>query len=110
MNEKFKKYYPAADIVVKSVDEQAMTIDAVVSTKTKDRDGDVIPPESFKKWLKSFKKHPVMVADHDYQILKQIGEAEKVSVTDEGLEVKFKYYAGEGNQYADWAYTLARKN
>lgn len=103
---KFKKFHSVA---VKAVNEQEFTVDAVVSTKAVDRDGDIILPESFKKRLKHYKEHPVLMADHNYGIMKQIGEAVKVAATDEGLEVRFKYYVGAGNAEADWAFFLAQK-
>jgi phage head maturation protease len=107
---KIKKFFPAGVVTIKSVNEEEMTVDAVVSTKSTDRDGDIIEPEALRKRLKHFKQHPVMVADHDYQIMKQIGEAQKISIDDkEGIATKFKYYAGEGNQFADWAFVLAKK-
>jgi HK97 family phage prohead protease len=81
-----------------------------VSTNKADRHGDIVTPESFKKRLKYYKEHPVLLSSHDYYDLrKQIGEATKLSVTDTGLEATFKYYADLGNPEADWAWVLAQK-
>lgn len=94
---------------IKSFDETEMTVDAIVSTKSKDRDGDVILPEAFSKRLKHYKAHPVLISSHSYNSLQnQIGEASKLKITDAGLEVTFKYYAGKGNPEADWAWELAK--
>lgn len=95
---------------IKSVDSDSMTVEAVVSTKNVDRDGDIVTPKAFEKRIKTYKQHPVLLSSHNYgDLLKQIGEAVKVKVTDSGLEATFKYYAGMGNQEADWAWVLAQK-
>ena len=95
---------------IKTVDSDSMTVEAVVSTKNVDRDGDIVTPKAFEKRLKTYKQHPVLLSSHNYgDLLKQIGEAVKVKVTDSGLEATFKYYAGMGNAEADWAWVLAQK-
>jgi len=95
---------------IKSIDENAHTITALVSSKKEDRYGDIVLPESFKKRLKYYKDHPVLLSSHTYgDLRKQIGEATKVSITDEGLEASFKYYVGLGNPEADWGWVLAQK-
>ena len=79
-----------------------------VSSGKADRDGEVVEPQAFKKTLKEFMKHPVLVASHDYRDLtNQIGEWSKLKITDEGIEGKPKYYINAGNEQADWAYYLA---
>lgn len=95
---------------IKSVDTENRIVDAIVSTKKVDRDGDVIMPDAFAKRLKVYKDHPVLLSSHYYHDLKsQIGEAVGLKITDAGLEVKFKYYTGEGNDQADWGFNLAQK-
>lgn len=95
---------------VKSVNEQEMTVLAVVSTKKTDRDGDIILPEAFKSRLKLYKDHPVFLSSHKYgSLMSQIGEAVSVKITDAGLEATFKYYVGKGNPEADWAFELAKQ-
>lgn len=98
------------DVTIKEVSVETKSIVAVVSTNKTDRHGDIVAPESFKKRMKHYKDHPVLLSSHDYYDLrKQIGEATKLTVTDTGLEATFKYYAGEGNPEADWAWVLAQK-
>ena len=81
-----------------------------VSTASMDRDSEVIEPSAFKKTIPKFMKHPVLVASHDYRDLtNQIGEWEKLKITENGIEGKPKYYVGMGNEQADWAYKLAQK-
>jgi len=103
---KLTKFYSCE---IKAVNENEKTVVAVVSTKKVDRDGDVILPDAFKARLKTYKDHPVFLSSHKYgSLLSQIGEAVKVSITDAGLEATFKYYVGQGNPEADWAWTLAK--
>jgi HK97 family phage prohead protease len=97
--------------IVKSINTEDFTMDVVVSTADVDRDKEKINADAFKKRLKYYKDHPVLLSSHRYDDLrKQIGEAQNIKVTDQGLEAKFKYYAGEGNPEADWAWVLAQKN
>jgi HK97 family phage prohead protease len=95
---------------IKSVDETSHTVEAIVSTKSVDRDGDIVMPDAFKNRLKTYKQHPVLLSSHNYNDLrKNIGEAEGIKVTEKGLEAKFKYYVGMGNEEADWAWVLAQR-
>ena len=97
--------------IVKSINTEDFTMDVVVSTADVDRDKEKINADAFKKRLKYYKDHPVLLSSHRYDDLrKQIGEAQNIKVTDQGLEAKFKYYANEGNPEADWAWVLAQKN
>ncbi len=105
--DKFLKFYKA---IVKSVNDKEFTLEAMVSTKKVDREGDVIEPEAFKKRIKTYKDHPVLLSSHSYgDLRKQIGEAKKIEINEEGVLVTFKYYVGEGNPEADWAWVLGLK-
>ncbi len=98
------RYYRAQ---IRKIDPESFTVDALVSDGTVDRHGTIIQPEAWKKDLKFYKDHPVLLASHTHgDLLAQIGEAKSVKVTDEGLETRFVYYAGEGNPQADWAWNL----
>jgi HK97 family phage prohead protease len=98
------RYYRAQ---IRKIDPENFTVDALVSDGTVDRHGTIIQPEAWKKDLKYYKDHPVLLASHAHgDLLAQIGEAKAVKVTDEGLETRFVYYAGEGNPQADWAWNL----
>lgn len=82
-----------------------------VSSKDVDRTDEVVEPSAFKRTLPKFMKHPVLIAAHNYgELENQIGEWTRLKITDNGLEGKPKYYKGEGNPTADWAYNLASKN
>jgi len=93
----------------KGIDEDgSLNMFIPVSSGKADRDGEVIEPTAFKKTIKEFMKHPVLVASHDYRDLtNQIGEWTKLKITDEGIEGKPKYYVNAGNEQADWAHYLA---
>ncbi|MDD4353896.1 MAG: HK97 family phage prohead protease [Candidatus Nanoarchaeia archaeon] len=95
---------------IKSVDEEKFTVEAVVSDETIDRYGEVILADAYKKRLGNYKKHGVLLSSHNYgSLLKQIGMAESVKIEDGKLTCKFKYFYGEGNEEADWAWKLASK-
>jgi len=81
-----------------------------VSTNSVDRDGEIVEPLAFKKTLPKFMKRPVLVSSHDYRDLtSQIGEWEKLKITENGLEGRPRYYIGQGNEQADWGFKLASK-
>lgn len=83
-------------------------VEAVVSTEDEDRDGDIIRASGWR--LDKFLQHPVLLASHDYLDLRaQIGEWESMEVRGKRLVGVARYYVGEGNAEADWAYNLASK-
>ena len=93
-------------------------VEAVMSTEVKDRDGDIIRQRFWD--LDDFIEHPVFVADHQYDLLHQIGRWDGVKVMEvpgakdiDGepamqLIGTATYYIGKGNERADWAYKLAQ--
>jgi hypothetical protein len=95
---------------IKSIDEENFIVEAAVSDETVDRYGEVIAVDAYKKRLGNYKKHAVLLSSHKYTGLKnQIGKAEDIRVKDGQLIAKFKYFVGEGNEEADWAWKLASK-
>lgn len=83
-------------------------VEAIVSTESKDRDGDIIRASGWD--LGNFKRHPVLLANHDYASLRsQIGHWEDMGVKGKSLVGVAKYYVGEGNDEADWGFKLAEK-
>jgi len=81
-----------------------------VSNESVDRDGDIVLVAAFKRRLGIYRSHPVLLASHRHLDLQaQIGEAYDVKAVEDGLRAKFKYYVGEGNDEADWAFKLAAK-
>lgn len=95
---------------IKSVNEKDFTLEAVVSDETVDRYGEVIKIDAWKKRLGRYKAQPVLLSSHRYdKLTNQIGKAEKIYTKDGQLIAKFKYFHGEGNEEADWAWKLASK-
>ena len=93
---------------MKILDAENGRIHAIVSTETRDRDGDIIRASGWE--LDRFKEHPVLVSSHNYGRLDSIiGEWEEISVRDNQLEGVAKYYIGQGNSEADWGFNLAMK-
>jgi len=95
---------------IRSVDEKNFTLEAVVSDETIDRYQEVIKVDAWKKGLKNYQKHGVLLSSHNYGTLtNQIGIAEKVKVEDGKLVAKFKYFTDSGNPEADWGWFLAKQ-
>lgn len=90
----------------KVLDAKTGLIEAVVSTEDIDRHGDIIR-QAF--WdFTEFKKHPVLVASHNYGDLRaQIGDWQEMKVVGTKTVGKARYYVGLGNEMADWGFTLA---
>jgi len=104
------KYLKTFNGIIKSIDVDKKQIEVVVSTKAIDRENEIILPEAFKKRLKIYKEHPVLLSSHNYgDLLKQIGKAVSIKSKDDQLIAKFEYFVDMGNAEADWAYKLAEK-
>ena len=92
----------------KVIDAKTGRVEAVVSTESTDRQGDIIRQDGWD--MKSFMAHPVLLASHDYYDLRsQIGEWESMAVKGKQLVGVARYYVGEGNEQADWGFKLASK-
>lgn len=92
----------------KVLDDKAGRIHAIVSSEVQDRDGDIIRVAGWK--LENFLTHPLLLSSHNYgTLLSQIGEWESMEIKDKKLEGVARYYVGEGNQEADWAFNIASK-
>jgi len=55
-------------VEVKSIDKENHRIDAIVSTASQDRDGDIILPSAFKKSLAGYLKNPVILSCHQHKL------------------------------------------
>jgi hypothetical protein len=99
-------YHKVVRAEIKAVNEAKGEVDAVVSTEKPDRSGDVIRQEFWD--LKNFRKHPILLAGHDYRLLtSQIGEWRNVRIEGKQLVGTAVYYIGQGNEQADWGFQLA---
>lgn len=98
-------------VKTKAIDDNENMVSAVVSTESKDRDGEIILASAWSdKAIAEFMSHPVLISSHNYDDLtKQIGEWVELKATDNGLEGVAKYYTGMGNKEADWGYELAKQ-
>lgn len=110
MPDRVKKYV-IAKAVIKAVDAEKFTVDAMISTPTIDRDREIIEINAIKRGMKEYKKHPVLLSSHmSYgNLLKQIGQANKFKFEDDKVTFRFEYYVGKGNKEADWGFFLATK-
>jgi HK97 family phage prohead protease len=105
-NKKFVKVYRAQ---IKSVDTANHIVTAMVSSRSVDRDGEIVTPDAIAKRINVYKAHPVLLSSHRYDdLMKQIGMAEDITFSPEGVTAKFKYFVGQGNPEADWAFKLAQ--
>lgn len=92
----------------KVLDEDSGTLEAVVSTESVDRDGDIVRARGWD--LAHFNKHPVLLSSHNYGSLKsQIGEWTSMDVKGKKLIGTAKYYIDSGNDEADWGFELAKR-
>lgn len=92
----------------KVVDEESGRVSAVLSTESKDRDGDIIRQRFWD--LEQFNKHPVLLSSHNYYSLQsQIGEWEDVAVRGKRLVGTARYFIGQGNAESDWGFKLAQQ-
>lgn len=109
---KVTKFYTAVE--VKDVDEETNELSAVVNSARIDRDWEIVAPKAVVAAASEFvATHPVLLSSHSYSsLLRQIGEVISVRLrrSDGSTVARNKYYVGEGNQEADWAWNLAAKH
>jgi HK97 family phage prohead protease len=105
-----KKIFKFFGAELKDISTKDYSVTVLVSTKSIDRDKEIVEPEAFRKRMKRYKSNPVLLSSHNhYDLGAVIGKAEKLNITDKGLEARFKYFVGEGNPDADWAFKLIEK-
>ena len=101
MNE---KQVLAFDVTIKAVNEEDNSVIAVFSHKSRDRAGDVLPPEVLMAGAENFLKNPVLLDSHDYKGVENIiGKVEDLKVSGGGLTGRAVYFTGKGNEAAAWA-------
>jgi len=108
MKNKMVKYFRGK---IKSVDKEGGTAEVVISDESVDRYKERVRVSSFKKTIKEFMKHPILLSSHTYRgLMNQIGEFTKLKINETDKEVvgTVKYYHSLGNQEADWAWVLAQ--
>ena len=103
---KIQKVYRAE---IKSIDVANHLVTAMVSSRSVDRDGEIVTPEAINKRINLYMAHPILLSSHRYDdLMKQIGKAEDVKFSPDGVTATFKYFVGQGNPEADWAFKLAQ--
>ena len=75
-------------VKTKAIDDSEGMVSAVVSTESKDRDGEIILASAWSdKAIAEFMAHPVLISSHNYDDLtKQIGEWVELKATSNGLQ------------------------
>ena len=101
-------------IIKNSINEKDFTVDAIVTDESIDSARDSVLASAWNKKgrMKRYEQHPILLNSHDYRnLFSDIGEAVKLSISrkNKNMVVKFHYYVGEGNPFADWAWKLAQK-
>jgi len=96
MKKKYKKnqkLYKNYNVIVKKVDEEKYTLEAVFSTDDVDRHGEVVK----QKWdLKNFKNNPVILNSHNYgDAMEVIGKATKIGMSKGKLTGKIEFAVKE---------------
>lgn len=103
------KIFKIIEAEVKNINDEEKTIDVIVSTENKDSDGDIILRTAFSKHMQRYKTNPILLNSHNYRDVENIiGKALNLKSTEKGLLAKFKYFVGQGNSAADWAFQLAK--
>lgn len=108
MGKKVDMVIKAFPSMIRSVNSEKFTAEVIMSDETKDRYGEVIKADAYKKSIKNFMKHPILLSSHDSwsSLRNQIGVWEKVWIEDKQLLGRAKYFVGMGNPEADWAWKL----
>ena len=93
MSKKEKMRYKVMSAIIKKVESDTASIEAIFSTDDEDRHGDIVRQD----WdLKSFKKNPVIMNSHNYQDATEvIGRASDVAVKDGKLQGKIVFAVDE---------------
>lgn len=99
-----KKFFASVPRV-KKIDEDARTIEHIISTGSEDRDGDTINP---KGWiLDEFLKNPVVLFGHRHD-LPPIARAVKLGAGEDGLETLTQFPPKGISQVSDTVFDLNR--
>lgn len=76
-----------AALCVKGIDKPNRWITALASAGTLDRDGEIIEPEAFRKWLPVYMKNPIVLTSHMHRL--QAGNSSVVgNVVDARIDKK----------------------
>ena len=83
-------------LFVKSIDKKKHQITALASAATLDRDGDIIEPEAFRKWLPVYMKNPIVIVSHQHRLetgrSSVIANTVKAWINKDGLWVVIEFH------------------
>lgn len=86
-------------LFVKSIDQERRQIAALASTSNPDRDGDIILPTAFKKWLPTYMKNPVILATHHHRLgdgkSPVVGKCVTAKIDEAGLHIVVEFAGTE---------------
>lgn len=101
------KNFHSFGFTAKTWDDENYTVEAIVSTASPDRDGEVILPSAFAARLDEYKRNPILAWGHPLSAMcdspgpdKIIGRADAIEIREEGLWCKFRYAVGENETAA----------
>ncbi len=95
-----KTFVPAFSTKAGSVDVEARTLEAVFSSSSLDRDGEVIQPGAFKERIGSFEKNPVVLWMHN-AFDPPIGHVAEMEIGDKAIEGKIQFRPAGDDPLAD---------
>lgn len=81
-----------------------------VGTTPEDRDGDYIMDGAFNNTLRRFKENPVMLIDHDRQVMSMVGSYSRVTVNERGLAMEGKMTNSPSERAAHARVLVAEKH
>jgi HK97 family phage prohead protease len=83
-------------LFVKSIDKKSRRITALASAGTLDRDGEIIEPEAFRKWLPVYLKNPIVITSHLHRLQtgnsSTIGNVIEAVIDKNGLTVVIEFH------------------
>ena len=90
---------------IKAIDDNARTIDFVISTASVDRMGDTIAVDGWK--LENFRKNPVVLWAHDSSMM-PVGKASNVRIEDGKLKARAEFMPREISGFANAVYEATK--
>jgi len=74
-----------------SVNVDDRTIEAVISSDSVDRDGEIVHPRAFEKRIDTFMKNPVVLWSHDPHSNAPIGRVESLNISENTIDAKMRF-------------------
>jgi HK97 family phage prohead protease len=101
MNPLFERRgWAALTTKAESINTEARTIEAVVSTNSIDRDGEIVEPKAFEERIATFKRNPVVLWNHD-PFQPPIGKVTDLQIGASKMEAKIAFRPAGESEIAD---------